>query len=132
MGKAENIQKYYKTRHYKQKLAERLRLTRFDSLEQRIWENLVSRINQEIPKANRGLTIKELIGCDAAFLLKHLTEQYTEGMTNDNYPDWEPDHVLPVASFDLRKPDQQKACFHYQNMKPLWQRDNRSKGKRTE
>ncbi len=34
------------------------------------------------------------------------------------------DHIRPCASFDLRDPDQQRACFHHTNLQPLWAADN--------
>jgi len=41
---------------------------------------------------------------------------------------WAIDHILPVASFDLTDVEQQKACFSYLNMQPLWTTDNMKKG----
>lgn len=51
-------------------------------------------------------------------------------MTWANYgkSGWHIDHIKPCASFDLSDPDQQKACFHYSNLQPLWAFDNLSKG----
>ena len=49
-------------------------------------------------------------------------------MTWENYGEWEVDHILPCASFDLEQPEAQRQCFHYTNLQPLWKADNRSKG----
>lgn len=38
------------------------------------------------------------------------------------------DHIVPVSSFDLTDLGQQKKCFGFQNLQPLWAIDNLSKG----
>lgn len=43
-------------------------------------------------------------------------------MTWDNYgfKGWHIDHKIPCLSFNLTDIDQQKKCFHYTNLQPLW------------
>lgn len=69
----------------------------------------------------------ELIGCSTDELVEHLEKQFTDGMTWDNYGDWHVDHIRPCASFDFSKPEQQRECFNYNNLQPLWAEDNRRK-----
>lgn len=132
MSKAQNISRYYKKKHYDRKIAEKLRDRKFQSIPDRIWENLANRLSQQIPHGYRKATIKMLIGCDVIELSSHLESQFTNGMKLDNYPDWEPDHIKAIANFDLKDLEQQRECFHYSNLKPLWKKDNRSKGSRTQ
>ncbi len=33
---------------------------------------------------------------------------------------WHIDHIIPCDSFDLTKEEEQRRCFHYSNLQPLW------------
>jgi hypothetical protein len=70
-----------------------------------------------------GKTI-ELAGCSLEDLMKHLESKFTEGMTWENYGRWHIDHIRPCASFSLEDPEEQKKCFHWTNLQPLWAIDN--------
>ncbi len=74
----------------------------------------------------------ELLGCTVEELCAHLEAQFQPGMTWDNYGfyGWHIDHIIPCAAFDLSDPEQQRACFHWSNLQPLWAIDNLSKGAR--
>ena len=47
-----------------------------------------------------------------------------EGMIWENYGTWHIDHFYPCDSFDLTKDEEQKRCFHYTNLQPLWAKEN--------
>lgn len=70
----------------------------------------------------KSASTMELIGCTAEFFKKYIESKFTKGMTYENHGNggWHIDHILPIASFDLSDPEQQKICFHYTNMQPLW------------
>jgi hypothetical protein len=70
----------------------------------------------------------ELIGCGVEELKRHLETHFLPGMSWDNYGEWHIDHIRPCASFDLTDPAQQRACFNFKNLQPLWAKDNLSKG----
>jgi len=69
-----------------------------------------------------------LVGCSDVQLKDWITAKLNNGMTWDNYGEWEIDHIMPCASFDLSNTDDQLKCFHYTNLQPLWRSDNRRKG----
>ena len=69
-----------------------------------------------------------LLGCSIEECWNHLEQQFEPGMTRDNYGLWHVDHITPCSSFELSDPEQQKFCFHYTNLQPLWAIDNMKKG----
>lgn len=69
-----------------------------------------------------------MLGCTMAGLKVHIERQFTEGMTWGNYGKWHIDHVRAVSSFDLFDEQQQRECFHFTNLQPLWAQDNWEKG----
>jgi len=72
------------------------------------------------------------IGCSVNELKKWLELKFQEGMTWDNYGKWHIDHIKPCCKFNLADIDDQKKCFHYTNLQPLWAKDNRKKWKHYE
>ena len=94
-------------------------------------ENMRVRVNSALRCQNtsKNQRTMELVGCTPEFLRSHLESLFTEGMTWDNYgvKGWHVDHILPCASFDLTKEEDQKKCFHYTNLQPLWWFDNLKK-----
>jgi hypothetical protein len=91
--------------------------------------NLRTRINQAIKiNSKRGHTL-DLLGCSIVFLKERLESQFKKGMTWDNWAldGWHIDHIYPCTSFDLTKKSEQKICFHWSNLQPLWAKDNLSK-----
>lgn len=93
------------------------------TLRNRLW---VALKRQNAHKAERTF---KLLGCSVKQLMKHLESKFIHGMTWNNYgAGWHVDHIKPCSAFDLTDPEQQKECFHYTNLQPLWARDNWSKG----
>ncbi len=80
-------------------------------------------------RAIKSARTKELIGCDRNYLVQWIEAKFRDGMTWKNHGNngWHLDHIRPCASFDLSNPEEQKRCFHYTNLQPLWANDNRSK-----
>lgn len=78
-------------------------------------------------KGVKAADVLDLHGADVPSILKHLEKQFKDGMTWDNYGEWEIDHIKPCAAFDLRKKKEQRECFHYTNLQPLWGDENRAK-----
>ena len=88
------------------------------------------RLRGALAGTSKSAATLELLGCSVEELKKHLENQFVKGMTWNNYGlhGWHIDHIIPCASFDLTKEEEQRKCFHYTNLQPLWAKDNYAKG----
>ena len=62
--------------------------------------------------------------------MKHIEKQFKPGMSWAKMSEIHIDHIKPCVSFDLTDPEQQRKCFHFSNLQPLWAIDNLKKGAR--
>lgn len=97
-------------------------------IEWRLSKSLRDRLYKAISRDSKNLSALELVSCTIEELKHYIESQFNEGMTWENYGDWHIDHIRPCVSFDLTDPSQQKDCFHFSNLRPIWGDENRSKG----
>jgi hypothetical protein len=104
-----------------------------DLEEQRQLKRIINSCRRRMKSALSGVSksdsTKRLLGCTGVYLREYLKSQFTDGMSWENYGlyGWHIDHIRPCASFDLTNPVQQRKCFHYTNLQPLWAIDNLQK-----
>jgi hypothetical protein len=121
----------------KKRIIERVKRYRKERLQNdvsyRILSNLRHRCSQAILHEYKSESTITLLGAPIEVVISHLESLFTEGMTWDNYGfgdgKWHIDHIKPCYLFDLTDVEQQKQCFHYTNLQPLWQKDNLKKNK---
>ncbi len=85
-------------------------------------------LNEQFIKDRKNKTL-DLIGCDLNFLKEHIEKQFKSGMSWNNWSKygWHLDHIKPCASFNLTKDEEQKKCFNFTNLQPLWATENLKK-----
>ena len=87
-------------------------------------KNLRTRLSNAFRDA--GYTKKsktaKLLGCEWEKLKLHTEQQFTNGMTWENYGEWHIDHVKPLAS--ATNEEEMIKLSHYKNLQPLWAEDN--------
>lgn len=98
-------------------------------LEFKLMRYLRGRLWEALRRQNTHKQVKtiELLGCSIQELRSYLESQFVEGMAWINHGKWHVDHIKPCAAFDLTLEEQQKQCFHYTNLQPLWAVDNLTK-----
>lgn len=79
-----------------------------------------------------GRSTERLLGYTAADLREHIERQFTRGMSWDalRRGEIEIDHIVPVRVFKVTSVDDHefRACWALANLRPMWAKDNRSKG----
>lgn len=89
---------------------------------------IASLLRHRIRSATKVANVKKftstniLLGCSMEFFKQYIESKFTTGMTWENRGvyGWHLDHIIPCSSFDLSDLEQQKQCFHYTNIQPLW------------
>ena len=84
--------------------------------------------------SKNGWSWEKIIGYTIDDLINHLRKQFTNGMTLENFGEWEIDHIIPVSKLNFSKPthlDFMK-CYALSNLQPLWAVDNRIKSNKLE
>uniref|UniRef100_A0A6C0I720 DNA endonuclease I-HmuI-like NUMOD-like domain-containing protein n=1 Tax=viral metagenome TaxID=1070528 RepID=A0A6C0I720_9ZZZZ len=98
--------------------------------EYKLLKTLRSRIGTAIIRNNsiKSTNTINLLGGSIEECRKHLESKFKDGMNWNNHGKWHIDHIIPCSSFNLSIEEEQKKCFHYSNLQPLWAYENLSKG----
>lgn len=82
----------------------------------------------EIP-VSPSFMARQLLGCSLSMLVEQFERQMQCGMTWDNFGSrgWVIDHIVPLATFDLRRIEQASKACHYTNLRPCWEQENSRK-----
>lgn len=134
LNKNKQSQKWKKNNknHMKDYNREYFKNRRSTDLEFKIKTNLRSRVRAALKGVYKENKTIDFLGCSVYSLKNHLESLFQKGMSWDNYGNpngdhsdcWHIDHIQPCSSFDLTDPEEQKKCFHYTNLQPLWGIDN--------
>lgn len=127
--------RYYQKDDVKERRKEKHRIKRVTDIQYSIKRRLRFRLKHEINRLRDKKFIKtystfDLVGCEFSKLKTHIESLFTEGMTWDKLLNGQIhiDHIKPCKRFDLSKESEQRKCFHYTNLQPLWEIDNLKKG----
>lgn len=96
---------------------------------QLIAQRLRCRLRNTLKGKIKSKPTLDLLGCSLDEFKKYFSSKFAEDMTWDDFinGDIHIDHIKPCALFDLSLEEDQKACFHYSNLQPLWAKDNLKK-----
>lgn len=91
-----------------------------------------ARINKALKTKNiiKDKRTKDMLGCSIEYMKIHIEKQFLKGMSWDNRSLWHIDHIVPISS--AKNENDVIMLNHFTNLRPLWAKDNLSKGGKME
>ena len=122
--------RYHNVQGVKEQQRDAQRLRRQRDVTYRLAANLRNRIYFSLSgRIKTGSAVQDL-GCTLSELKQHIEVQFSDGMNWENWSrsGWHIDHIMPLASFDLTDRDQFLKATHFTNLRPIWAKENLTKG----
>jgi len=125
-----NSQKYCSKKCYEkvslQKRCEQYKKRYRIDINYRLGLILRCRILGALKGINKSKSTMKLLGCSIAFFKDYYESKFIRGMSWTKVMNGEIhcDHIIPCTNFDLNKPEEQRKCFNYTNLQPLWAKEN--------
>ena len=89
-----------------------------DDIEFKLLNLTRTRLHHFLKGRHKAEGTRAILGIDLTGYKKYLENKFTEGMSWENFGEWEIDHITPVSK---------GGSFHYTNTQPLWMKENRQK-----
>ena len=91
-------------------------------------QRLRCRMRNWLRRGKKSASTQNLVGCTFKECKQWLENQFVDGMSWENRDKWHIDHMMPLKTFNVLDPEQQRIACHYTNLQPLWGPENISQG----
>lgn len=100
------------------------------NIQYRLSSNLRSRLRMALKGKSRKGSAVRYLGCSLLEFKRYLEQQFQQGMSWKNYGlnGWTLDHIISLGAVDLTDKQQFLKVCHFTNLRPLWFRENASRG----
>jgi hypothetical protein len=136
---SEYHKKWYKNNKDKKLLKNKLYIQKRESediefkLKLKLRSRLTMALKNYVNRPFKERNIQILIGCSLEELKLHLEKQFKEDMNWNNHGKvWHIDHIKPCSLFNLIEVEEQRKCFNYSNLQPLYAQENLKKNNKYE
>lgn len=94
----------------------------------RLSRSIRTLLNQafKIKNVTKARKTVDILGCDITTFKTHIESQFLPDMGWHNRSAWHIDHIMPLAGAHTE--EELYKLNHYTNLRPLWAKDNLSKG----
>jgi hypothetical protein len=98
----------------------------------KIKNNLYKHVNRYLKGKNKSQRTVKLLGSDMHSYKEYLECLFEDGMSWENYgKGWHIDHIIPTSLFNLENAFDQARAFNFRNTRPMFAKENISKGNRS-
>lgn len=135
-NKMQQVKHKQKRKKYRNDNREQINLSHRRYVESRNWLDVSFKINRSLRSRltsaikggyKAGSAVKDL-GCSIDDFKIYMEKQFKSGMSWENWGsgenDWQIDHIMPLAAFDLTNRQHVLLACHHGNLQPLWSREN--------
>jgi hypothetical protein len=108
--------------------------TEYEKFKKRPYHKFVHYSRIRLNKVLKGeidcFSVNDVLLFDRDSFIRHIESNFKDGMSWDNYGrgGWHIDHIKPLAAFDFSENDWLKKAFSLENLQPLFESENLSKG----
>ena len=80
-------------------------------------------------KNDKEMRSTEYLGYNIETFKKYIEQQFTEGISWENYDEWHIDHKVPLK-YNKQSLEEVPQRLHHTNTQPMWASENMSKSRR--
>ncbi len=132
---SENGRKYRENNIAKRKATKQLSSAKSNSTPKGLLSNRIrAGVKSSLRGKKNGMKWESLVGYTCDDLIQHLEKLFKDGMGWHNRDQWHVDHIIPIKAFNFTKPEHEdfKRCWALKNLRPMWAKENISKGAKLE
>lgn len=105
----------------KEKINQRIRNRYENNINFRLRQNIRNRFYHAIKKGIKSKSVLNILGCSIEDFHNYIESKFKPEMSWDNQGKvWEIDHIKPCSKFNLENEEDQKQCFNFSNLQPLF------------
>lgn len=97
------------------------------------WKVLLQNLLNQSVKRATGKKFERFIGCAISEFKVYIESEFKKGMTWNNHGrgagTWQFDHIVGINNFDLSKEAERLKCFHFTNLRPMWDEEHKNKSR---
>lgn len=94
-----------------------------------VTECILVRVKESLRSFVRRRDLWKILSYTCEDFMRHIENQFGDGMSWDNHGEWEFDHIIPISFFHFQSPKdvEFKMCWRLENIQPLWKHQHKQK-----